>query len=93
MSLAEDIKVANICKIQEFLLNKEPHLLELYLDDVLQFAINRSAEVRKTITGFIEEAGLINSFIITYNIYKKNMQYFFIILKLFFKYFVIFFLE
>ncbi|EFN68192.1 Symplekin [Camponotus floridanus] len=58
MSLAEDIKVANICKIQEFLLNKEPHLLELYLDDVLQFAINRSAEVRKTITGFIEEAGI-----------------------------------
>lgn len=59
MSLAEDVKVTNICKIQEFLLNKEPHLLELYLDDVLQFAINRSAEVRKTITGFIEEAGLI----------------------------------
>lgn len=79
MSLAEDIKVANICKIQEFLLNKEPHLLELYLDDVLQFAINRSAEVRKTITGFIEEAGLIlNLFIITHNSYNKNMQYFFI---------------
>lgn len=86
MSLAEDIKVANICKIQEFLLNKEPHLLELYLDDVLQFAINRSAEVRKTITGFIEEAGLIslNSFIITYNIYKKNMQYFFHYIKIIF---------
>lgn len=58
MSLAEEVKVANICKIQEYLLNKEPHLLELYLDDVLQFSIDRSAEVRKTITGFIEEAGI-----------------------------------
>ncbi|XP_070161824.1 symplekin [Polyergus mexicanus] len=58
MNPSEEVKVANICKIQEFLLNKEPHLLELYLDDVLQFSINRSAEVRKTITGFIEEAGI-----------------------------------
>ena len=69
MSLAEEVKVANICKIQEFLLNKEPHLLELYLDDVLQFSINRSAEVRKTITGFIEEAGLLSINFIYYRIH------------------------
>ncbi|XP_029663814.1 symplekin [Formica exsecta] len=64
MNPSEEVKVANICKIQEFLLNKEPHLLELYLDDVLQFSINRSAEVRKTITGFIEEAGIKQSEVI-----------------------------
>lgn len=57
MSLSEETKIANICKVQEILLNKEPHLLELYLSDVLQFAIDRNAEVRKTATGFIEEAG------------------------------------
>lgn len=64
MNPSEEVKVANICKIQEFLLNKESHLLELYLDDVLQFSINRSAEVRKTITGFIEEAGIKQSEVI-----------------------------
>ncbi|XP_071553781.1 symplekin [Temnothorax nylanderi] len=58
MGLTEEIKVTNICKVQELLLNKEPHLLEHYLDDILQFAVDRSAEVRKTVTGFIEEAGI-----------------------------------
>ncbi|KAH0952402.1 hypothetical protein HN011_010265 [Eciton burchellii] len=61
ISPTEDIKVTNMCKIQEFLLNKEPHLLQVYLDDVLQFSIDRSAEVRKTVTGFIEEAGIKHS--------------------------------
>ncbi|EZA61337.1 Symplekin [Ooceraea biroi] len=61
ISTTEDVKVANMCKIQEFLLNKEPHLLQLYLDDVLQFSLDRSAEVRKTVTGFIEEAGIKHS--------------------------------
>jgi len=61
MSSTEDVKVTNMCKIQEFLLNKEPHLLQVYLDDVLQFSIDRSAEVRKTVTGFIEEAGLLST--------------------------------
>lgn len=53
----EDIKVANLCKVQEILINKEPQLLPLYLDEALQFSLDRNAEVRKTITGFIEEAG------------------------------------
>lgn len=61
MSLTEEIKVANICKVQELLLNKEPHLLDHYLDDVLQFSVDRNAEVRKTVTGFIEEAGLLQA--------------------------------
>lgn len=66
MGLTEDIKVANICKVQELLLNKEPHLLDHYLDDILQFSVDRSAEVRKTVTGFIEEAGLLSTIISFY---------------------------
>ncbi|EFN77112.1 Symplekin [Harpegnathos saltator] len=58
ISSVEDVKVANICKIQEVLLNKESHLLQLYLGNVLEFAADRSAEVRKTIIGFVEEAGI-----------------------------------
>ncbi|KAG6799969.1 symplekin isoform X1 [Apis mellifera caucasica] len=54
----EDIKVTNLCKVQEILINKEPQLLPLYLDEALQFSLDRYAEVRKTITGFIEEAGV-----------------------------------
>lgn len=60
LSTTEDVKVANICKVQEILLNKEPHLLQLYLGNVLEFAADRNAEVRKTIIGFVEEAGLLS---------------------------------
>ncbi|XP_011496365.1 PREDICTED: symplekin [Ceratosolen solmsi marchali] len=53
----EAVKVQNLCKTQEILLNKEPLLLNMYLDEMLQFAIDRNAEVRKTIAGFIEDLG------------------------------------
>lgn len=43
--------------MQEILFNKEPQLLPLYLDETIQFSLDRIAEVRKTVTGFIEEAG------------------------------------
>lgn len=51
------MKVTNLCKVQEILINKEPQLLPLYLDEVLQFSLDRNAEVKKTVTGFIEDAG------------------------------------
>ncbi|XP_046813403.1 symplekin [Vespa crabro] len=56
--LAIDVKVSNLCKVQEILFNKEPQLLPLYLDETIQFSLDRIAEVRKTVTGFIEEAGV-----------------------------------
>lgn len=77
MTVAEDIKVVNICKVQEFLLNKEPHLLQLYLDDVLQFSIDKTSEVRKTITGFIEEAGLLSLIYVIFYASVKNTIIFF----------------
>lgn len=57
MSSSESVKVDNLSKVQEFLIHKEPELLDLYLDETLQFSLDRSAEVRKMIAGFIEEAG------------------------------------
>ena len=57
LSQTEDVKVTNLCKVQEILVNKEPQLLPLYLDEALQFSLDRNAEVKKTVTGFIEEAG------------------------------------
>ncbi|XP_014601735.1 PREDICTED: symplekin [Polistes canadensis] len=53
-----DVKVSNLCKVQEILCNKELQLLPLYLDETIQFSLDRTAEVRKTVTGFIEEAGV-----------------------------------
>ncbi|XP_066581188.1 symplekin [Prorops nasuta] len=58
LSPIENVKIENLCKVQEVLINKEPQLLNLYLDDMLQFSLDRNAEVRKTVTGFIEEAGV-----------------------------------
>lgn len=59
MSNDEKQKVENLCKAQEILLNKDPELLKMYLDDILQFTIDKSAEVRKTIAAFIEDTGYI----------------------------------
>lgn len=57
ISSSESVKLTNLAKVQEILLNKDTHLLDLYLDETIQFSLDRNAEVRKLITGFIEEAG------------------------------------
>ncbi|KAK0180003.1 hypothetical protein PV327_005690 [Microctonus hyperodae] len=57
VATSESSKIGNIAKVQEFVIHKDPQLLDLYLDDVLQFSLDRNADVRKAIAGFIEEAG------------------------------------
>ncbi|XP_008544685.1 symplekin [Microplitis demolitor] len=57
VSQNDQIKVGNLNKIQEYLINKDPQLMNIYLNEVLQFCSDRNAEVRKTIAGFIEQAG------------------------------------
>lgn len=57
MTNSDTVKVQNLCKAQEILINKEPHLLNDHLDDVLQFGVDRNAEVKKTVAAFIEEVG------------------------------------
>ncbi|KAH0548751.1 symplekin [Cotesia glomerata] len=52
-----EVKVANLTKIQEYLINKSPQLMTTYLNEMLLFCSDRSADVRKTVAGFIEEAG------------------------------------
>ena len=59
ISTLETVKVTNLSKLQEILLNKEPQLLHKYLDDFVQFSIDRNSEVRKVVTGFIEEIGYV----------------------------------
>lgn len=57
VSTSDEEKVKNLSKIQEIVINRSPELLPLYLDETLQFAVDRSAEMRKSVIGFIEEAG------------------------------------
>ena len=50
------LKVENIHKIQELLINQNTHLLDSFLDDVLAFQSDRNMDVRRTVVGFIEES-------------------------------------
>lgn len=56
-SFSEDKeKVDNLIKIQELIIHQDPSLLDNFLDEVTAFQHDRSADVRKYIVGFIEEA-------------------------------------
>ncbi|KAF7997379.1 hypothetical protein HCN44_005656 [Aphidius gifuensis] len=57
MSQCEKVKTNNLSKIQEVILNKDIEMLPDYIDEVLAFVVDKSAEVRKTICSFIEVAG------------------------------------
>lgn len=52
----DQAKVDHLIKIQELIIHQEPGLLDNFLDEVTAFQHDRSADVRKTIVGFIEEA-------------------------------------
>lgn len=47
----------NVLKqVQELIINKEPSLLDNFLDEMIAFQTDKSIEVRKFVIGFIEEA-------------------------------------
>ncbi|XP_072031485.1 LOW QUALITY PROTEIN: symplekin-like [Amphiura filiformis] len=50
-------KLANLKQVQELIVNKEPALLDNFLDEVLQFQHDKSADVRRFVIGFMEERG------------------------------------
>ena len=55
-SSADSAKLDNLRKVQEIIVNKEPDLLDNFLDEVLAFQTDRSQDVRKFVVGFIEDA-------------------------------------
>lgn len=56
VSVDPKLKIENIMKIQEIILNQNIHLLDSFLDDVLAFQSDRNMEVRRAVVGFIEES-------------------------------------
>lgn len=57
MTTSETVKVANLLKVQEYLIHKEPELLSFFLEETLQFFLDVNTQVRSTIAGFIEAVG------------------------------------
>ena len=49
-------KVANLKKVQELIIHQDPALLDNFLDEVMAFQSDPSADVRRTVLAFIEEA-------------------------------------
>lgn len=52
----DQTRVDSLIKIQELIIHQEAGLLDNFVDEITAFQHDRSADVRKTIVGFIEEA-------------------------------------
>uniref|UniRef100_A0A672FC54 Symplekin n=1 Tax=Salarias fasciatus TaxID=181472 RepID=A0A672FC54_SALFA len=51
-----DEKLIVLKQVQELIINKDPSLLDNFLDEMIAFQTDKSIEVRKFVIGFIEEA-------------------------------------
>ncbi|XP_077473907.1 symplekin [Stigmatopora argus] len=51
-----DEKLAVLKQVQELIINKDPSLLDNFIDEMIAFQTDKSIEVRKFVIGFIEEA-------------------------------------
>uniref|UniRef100_A0A1A8J5X7 Symplekin n=1 Tax=Nothobranchius kuhntae TaxID=321403 RepID=A0A1A8J5X7_NOTKU len=51
-----DEKLTILKQVQELIINKDPSLLDNFLDEIIAFQTDKSIEVRKFVIGFIEEA-------------------------------------
>ncbi|XP_031420102.1 symplekin [Clupea harengus] len=49
-------KLVDLKQVQELIINKDPSLLDNFLDEIIAFQTDKSMEVRKFVIGFIEEA-------------------------------------
>ncbi|KXJ19127.1 symplekin [Exaiptasia diaphana] len=54
--LEKEGKLNCLKQVQEFIVQKDPSLLDNFLDEILVFQQDKSADVRKFVVGFVEEA-------------------------------------
>ncbi|KAL8219837.1 UNVERIFIED_CONTAM: hypothetical protein K2H54_034687 [Gekko kuhli] len=54
--ISNDSKITLLKQVQELIINKDPTLLDNFLDEIIAFQADKSVEVRKFVIGFIEEA-------------------------------------
>ena len=56
MATSDKEKIAKLCQVQELVVNNRPDLLDSFNDEIVAFQTDRSADVRKYVVGFMEEA-------------------------------------
>ncbi|XP_051538353.1 symplekin-like isoform X2 [Myxocyprinus asiaticus] len=54
--ISTEEKLIILKQVQELIINKDPSLLDNFLDEIIAFQTDKSIEVRKFVIGFIEEA-------------------------------------
>ncbi|KAM9590922.1 LOW QUALITY PROTEIN: symplekin-like [Morphnus guianensis] len=54
--ITNDSKINILKQVQELIINKDPTLLDSFLDEIITFQADKSIEVQKFVVGFIEEA-------------------------------------
>lgn len=54
--ITSESKLTILKQVQELIINKDPSLLDNFLDEIIAFQTDKSMEVRKFVIGFIEEA-------------------------------------
>ncbi|RVE58480.1 hypothetical protein OJAV_G00209660 [Oryzias javanicus] len=54
--ISTDEKLTTLKQVQELIINKDPSLLDNFLDEIIAFQTDKSIEVKKFVIGFIEEA-------------------------------------
>ncbi|XP_018591928.2 symplekin [Scleropages formosus] len=54
--ISTEEKLTVLKQVQELIINKDPSLLDNFLDEIIAFQTDKSMEVRKFVIGFIEEA-------------------------------------
>ncbi|XP_041035372.1 symplekin isoform X2 [Carcharodon carcharias] len=75
--IATDNKISILKQVQELILNKDPTLLDNFLDEIIAFQSDKSVDVRKFVIGFMEEASkrdneLLPKLIANLNMLLKN---------------------
>ncbi|XP_040269020.1 symplekin isoform X2 [Bufo bufo] len=56
-----DSKITMLKQVQELIINKDPTLLDNFLDEIIAFQADKSVDVRKFVVNFIEEACKLDS--------------------------------
>ncbi|XP_069500751.1 symplekin isoform X2 [Ambystoma mexicanum] len=56
LATSNDGKINILKQVQELIVNKDPNLLDNFLDEMIAFQSDKSIDVRKFVIGFIEEA-------------------------------------
>uniref|UniRef100_UPI00398E4AEC symplekin n=1 Tax=Pristiophorus japonicus TaxID=55135 RepID=UPI00398E4AEC len=54
--IVNDNKITVLKQVQELIVNKDPTLLDNFLDEIIAFQSDKSVDVRKFVIGFMEEA-------------------------------------